>query len=240
MEAVSFLVAILVLVLAGLIAVAIFLLAFRGWYRAYDWLIKLGVIRHSRKKFKHQLVDGICINCGMGDIYERCNDNGHRLKNGFCVNCGVHGSVLRKKLRKCAGKTLGAETVRRTAGSPLGAGSLDFKPSPPLNVMDHRSDLERSVEQDAHRNLSRGPEADNLIERLVAIGKTERFIASEKTPSYNERLRQIAAREIGARLFELGGHDLMLFAWYRVGAVLGPTVKGDLEYAWDGVGDWVA
>lgn len=42
------------------------------------------------------------------------------------------------------------------------------------------------------------------------------------------------SREIGQRLYELGGMSLMIYA---IGHVIGFDQR-ELDYAWDGIGEW--
>lgn len=44
-------------------------------------------------------------------------------------------------------------------------------------------------------------------------------------------------REIGQRLYEKGGHNLMLRAYYDIREKFGPSARS-LEVNWDGIGEW--
>ena len=72
-----------------------------------------------------------------------------------------------------------------------------------------------------------------LIAELIDIGRSGghpgRFIRSDTR-----------VREIGSRLDEIGGKDLMLTAHSNVNAALGPGKAMDLENAWHAIGRWLA
>ena len=118
--------------------------------------------------------------------------------------------------------------VRAAPGAPL-----------PPNVKDYRSEAERDIERQAVRGESKGPEIDGLIEELIQIGNTKKFLG-EPGPDFNEHHHNIRTREIGQVLHEKGGKELMQFACYRVGTILGGTAMGDLESARNNIGDWLA
>ena len=84
----------------------------------------------------------------------------------------------------------------------------------------------------ARQGQSKGAEIDSLIEELIQIGRSDKFL-SESTDGDR-------AREIGAILNGKGGMDLMKFAYYRVGRVLGGGQMRTLEVAWDSIGEWMS
>ena len=68
----------------------------------------------------------------------------------------------------------------------------------------------------AWNDVCLGTEADQLVAELLTIGKMEGFLADEAGGKFDEDRRNIRALEIGERLSEIGGLDLMKKAWWRV------------------------
>lgn len=111
--------------------------------------------------------------------------------------------------------------ITPTPGTPL-----------PPETLDLRSETEKQIEISARQGQSKGAEIDSLIEELIQIGRSDKFL-SENTDGGR-------AREIGAILNSKGGMDLMKFAYYRVGRVLGGGQMRTLEVAWDNIGEWMS
>lgn len=84
------------------------------------------------------------------------------------------------------------------------------------------------------------PEVDRMLEDLVNIGKREDFLSERSGGPFNAQCRNIRAREIGARLNELGGFELMEWAYKRVRKRLGKELAIHLSYAWAEIGKWAA
>lgn len=83
-------------------------------------------------------------------------------------------------------------------------------------------------------------EFDDLTAELIEIGKTDEFLTVEHNSKFNDEKRNIRAREIGVRLSEMGGKKMMQQAYSKVKAVLGGIPARELEFAWDGIGGWLA
>ena len=81
-------------------------------------------------------------------------------------------------------------------------------------------------------------EVDRLINELLSIGEKEDFLSETPGGRYNRRCRHIRTREIGKRLDELGGYELMAFAYDRVQKKLGRNLSDHLDFAWFEVGHW--
>lgn len=81
-----------------------------------------------------------------------------------------------------------------------------------------------------HANKSR----EDLVEELLAIGRTEGKLLDSKGSELRGRIQSI-----GAALEAMGGHSLMLDVHDRVAAELGRVRARELEGAWDGVGRWL-
>jgi len=109
-----------------------------------------------------------------------------------------------------------------------------------MKVVDCRNEGERQIEYFAKKNIRVNNEVDSLIQELVQIGSRERYISEKPGGLYNCNKHNIRARNIGYRLYSLGGHNLMLYAYYRVGFSLDNQIRGDLEYAWHNIGEWIA
>jgi hypothetical protein len=84
-------------------------------------------------------------------------------------------------------------------------------------------------------------EVERLLAELIKIGRGDDFLSeSRSTPGFNIHCRHKRAIEIGARLDEIGGLDLMLYAYRHVRRKTSKTLGEHLEYCWDQVGKWRA
>jgi hypothetical protein len=83
-------------------------------------------------------------------------------------------------------------------------------------------------------------EIDDLISELVEIGRNQDFLSERPGGEFNAQCHNIRARAIGRRFNDLGGQDLMQAVYARVRRKLGSNMASHLEYAWDGIGKWVA
>lgn len=83
-----------------------------------------------------------------------------------------------------------------------------------------------------------GKEVDSLMEELVRIGIKEDYLSETPGRGYNGQCRHIRTREIGKRLHEIGGNDLMSWAYGIVRKKAGKTPASHLEYAWIDIGSW--
>ncbi len=82
-------------------------------------------------------------------------------------------------------------------------------------------------------------EIERLIEDLVRIGEKEDFLSERSGGSFNAQCRHSRAREIGARLNQVGGIELMEYAHKKVRKRLGANLASHLAYAWAEIGKWV-
>lgn len=85
----------------------------------------------------------------------------------------------------------------------------------------------------------RRAEVEKMIADLIRIGKTDDFLSERPGGPFNVQNRHIQAREIGARLHQIGGEELMEFALNRVRKALGQNLADHLSYAWAEIGHWV-
>ena len=112
------------------------------------------------------------------------------------------------------------------------------KPGAP-RVIDMRSEKEKQIERDAYADKSLGPEADRLVEELIQIGETDGYLSMKAGGKFDGTKKHIRARQIGQKLNELGGMDLMRAANYTVRARLGGVQARELEAAWGYIGNWL-
>lgn len=79
-----------------------------------------------------------------------------------------------------------------------------------------------------------------LLKELISIGIESDFLSERPGGGFNGNCRNIRAREIGKKLDEIGGLDLMQWVYRQVRKKLGRNMAEHLEYAWDNVGPWRA
>lgn len=79
-----------------------------------------------------------------------------------------------------------------------------------------------------------------LVDELITIGIKEDFLAEHPGNGFNAQCRHLRARAIGLDLFNVGGLDLMLWAYQKVKRKAGKVLASHLEYAWTDVGSWQA
>ncbi len=84
----------------------------------------------------------------------------------------------------------------------------------------------------------RRAEVEKLLAELIRIGQTEDFLSEHPGLAYNRDCRHIRTRQIGTRLDELGGLNLMAYVYRQVKRKLGKILAEHLEAAWDMVGPW--
>jgi hypothetical protein len=83
------------------------------------------------------------------------------------------------------------------------------------------------------------PEVTRLVEELVVIGKKEGYLSERPGSGFNGQCRHRRAREIGSRLNEIGGFDLMVEVHKKIQKKSGKVLADHLEYAWSGIGTWL-
>jgi hypothetical protein len=81
-------------------------------------------------------------------------------------------------------------------------------------------------------------EVDKLAEELIRIGRNEDFLSERPGMGFNAQCRHIRARQIGTRLNEIGGLELMLAIRRQVRKKLGENLASHLDYAWSEIGQW--
>jgi hypothetical protein len=83
-------------------------------------------------------------------------------------------------------------------------------------------------------------EVEKLLAELIKIGQRDDFLSERPGPPFNGHCRHMRAREIGKRLDEIGGFDLMEYVYLRVKKKLGGPLASHLEYAWAEIGKWMS
>lgn len=83
-------------------------------------------------------------------------------------------------------------------------------------------------------------EVNRMLDELLRIGKTEDFLSERPGGAFNRECRHIRTREIGKRLDEIGGMELMEFANRHVRRKLGKNLSWHLEAAWKDIGRWIS
>lgn len=82
-------------------------------------------------------------------------------------------------------------------------------------------------------------EVEKLLQELYRIGERDDYLSERPGSPFNVQCRHIRAREIGIRLHEIGGFELMEYAATRVKKKLGGTLFSHLEFAWSEIGNWM-
>ena len=93
--------------------------------------------------------------------------------------------------------------------------------------------------ESAERGDKLDDESESLLSELVEIGKADKFLSEEKGKEFDSYCRNVRVREIGKRLDEIGGFELMQSVCIRISLMLGPCRAREMEMAWDGIGRWL-
>jgi len=82
-------------------------------------------------------------------------------------------------------------------------------------------------------------EVDQMVNELIEIGKRDDFLSERPGPPFNAHCRHVRGAEIGQRLNQLGGYELMDYVLRRVRRKIGKELAAHLEYCWMGIGSWL-
>jgi hypothetical protein len=82
-------------------------------------------------------------------------------------------------------------------------------------------------------------EIKNLLTELARIGKVEDFLSETSGHGYNAQCRHIRTRQIGIRLNEIGGNELMKWVSKQIKKKCGEEAASHLEFAWMEIGNWI-
>ena len=85
-----------------------------------------------------------------------------------------------------------------------------------------------------------GVEVNKLLEELIKIGVKEDYLSERPGMGYNGQCRHIRTRQIGQKLHDIGGLELMQWSFGKVRKKAGKMLASHLEYAWSDIGDWQA
>ena len=83
-------------------------------------------------------------------------------------------------------------------------------------------------------------EVKKLLDDLVRIGQMDDFLSLQPGGPFNSRCHHTQARQIGERLNEIGGLDLMLASRSTIKDKLKATLAEHLDYCWTDIGEWQA
>ena len=81
-------------------------------------------------------------------------------------------------------------------------------------------------------------EVQRLLDELINIGKTDDYLSLQPGGPFNIRCHHTRAKQIGVRLDEIGGLELMTAARAIVKRKLKATLAEHLDYCWQDVGKW--
>ena len=79
-------------------------------------------------------------------------------------------------------------------------------------------------------------EVERLTEALIQIGEKEDFLSERPGGIFDQNCRNIQAREIGNRLFEIGGIELMEDRIKQISKKDGKEIAAHLEACWRAIG----
>ncbi len=83
-------------------------------------------------------------------------------------------------------------------------------------------------------------DVEAYIQELIMIGKKEDFLSERPGGAFNGQCHHRRTREIGEKLNTMAGMDLMIKVFNKVKKKVGKQLSEHLEYAWSGVGQWMA
>ncbi len=87
-------------------------------------------------------------------------------------------------------------------------------------------------------NPNQKQEVNKMIDQLIKIGKQDDFISLSPGGTFDIQCHHREAREIGKRLDDMGGVDLMQAVRQKVQRKLKAVMAEHLDHCWKGVGDW--
>ncbi len=82
-------------------------------------------------------------------------------------------------------------------------------------------------------------EVSKLYKDLIRIGQKEGFLSERPGGAFNIQCRNTRAREIGQRMYSLGGVALMDYIMRKIRKPLGKELSSHLEYCWAETGTWL-
>lgn len=82
-------------------------------------------------------------------------------------------------------------------------------------------------------------EVRRLIDELIKIGLKDDFLSERPGAGFNGQCRHIRTREIGVRLEQIGGVEVMTYVSKRIRRKIGKKLAAHMDYAWADIGAWV-
>lgn len=94
----------------------------------------------------------------------------------------------------------------------------------------------------AIRQLNSHQQSDvkNITAKLIRIGQTDDFLSLVPGGTFDVQCHHREARDLGKRLYEMGGVPLMLAVRDKIRRKLKSVMAEHLDHCWKGVGDWQA
>ena len=86
-------------------------------------------------------------------------------------------------------------------------------------------------------------EVENLVEEMIKIGKSDDYLSERPGAGFDSQCHHIRTRQIGRRLNEIGGLELMQAVHRKLRRKLGkpgPVLVSHLDYCWNEIGEWRA
>lgn len=85
-------------------------------------------------------------------------------------------------------------------------------------------------------------EVEKLLEELRQIGMNDDFLSEHPGGLFNMQCKHVRARQIGTRLGEIGGVELMLSTFYKLKRKFSRQDRNRLSehlgYCWNNLNDW--
>ena len=81
-------------------------------------------------------------------------------------------------------------------------------------------------------------EINRFIDELVQIGQKDDFLSERPGGQFDRECRHIRTREIGQRIYEIGGADAMEWVIKKVTKKTDKTLGAHLESCWFRIGDF--
>jgi len=81
-------------------------------------------------------------------------------------------------------------------------------------------------------------EVAKMTAELIQIGKMDDFLSLTPGGSFDVQCHHRQARDIGKRLHDMGGVDLMNAVRERIRRKLKAILAEHLDHCWKGIGDW--
>lgn len=93
--------------------------------------------------------------------------------------------------------------------------------------------------ESAERGDKLDNESESLLSELISIGEADKFLCEDVEEGFDSYRRNLRVREIGERLNEIGGFNLMQSICMRISMQIGHCKAREIEMAWDGIGRWL-